>query len=133
MIAVLPFLLPPLVDLAAGSRCPASAAPPEAPSGPLRVLVGCPAARPPAYAAVAGLARAARLDRFLTASYYAGAGLLAALPRRLAPGGLGRLHRVLHRRHDPEIPRRRVGSVPSFDMALALARRLGPHLPQARR
>ncbi|HEX8203066.1 MAG TPA: glycosyltransferase, partial [Isosphaeraceae bacterium] len=96
------------------------------------MLVGCPDARPPAYQAVVGLARAGHLDRFLTA-YYFGDGPLAAVARRLAPGRFDRLHRVLRRRHEPEIPRRRVASVPSFDLALTLERRLGPRRPRARR
>src|SRR5205823_7513727 len=58
---------------------------------------------------------------------------VAALARRLAPGGFDRRPRTRLRRHEPEIPRDRVGSVRTFDLALALERRLGPRRPRARR
>jgi starch synthase len=132
MIEVPPSPMPPAVDPEAELSPPPSSWPLRASRPTRRILVGCPDARPPAYQAVVGLARAGRLDRFLTAFYY-GDGTLATLARRLAPGGFDRLHRVLSRRHEPEIPRRRVGSVPSFDLALALERHLGVRRPRARR
>ena len=49
------------------------------------VIVACPDARPPAYQAVVGLARAGLLHSFLTAFYYGGDGPMRALGRRLAP------------------------------------------------
>ena len=92
------------------------------------VLVACPDARPPAYQAVVGLARAGKLDRFLT-GYYFGDGPLAKLAGKLLPGPYARARRALGRRHDPEIPRDRVRSAWSFDAALAVEKRL----PRARR
>ena len=55
------------------------------PQSPRRVMVGCPDARPPAYQAVVGLARARMLDLFVTSFYYSGEGPLSALGRRAAP------------------------------------------------
>ena len=49
-----------------------------------RVMVACPDARPPAYQAVVGLARAQLLHSFSTAYYYGGGGALAALGRGTA-------------------------------------------------
>jgi hypothetical protein len=91
------------------------------------VIVACPDARPPAYQAVVGLARAGQLHRFLTGYYYSGGtGPLAALSRRLIPGRFARWERILRRRHDPEIPRGQVCSSWGFDLALGLERRLPP-------
>ena len=73
------------------------------------------------------------LDLFLTSFYYGGDGPLSALARRVAPGPFARRQRVLRRRHDPEIPRGRVRSAWSFDLALALERRLAGRRPRARR
>src|SRR4051812_50132058 len=93
--------------------------PPAMPAPPSpSVLVACPDARPPAYQAVVGLARAGALHSFVTAYYYRGDGAIASLGRRLAPG---RVERVLRRRHDPEIPADRVRSAWSYDVALRLA------------
>jgi glycosyltransferase involved in cell wall biosynthesis len=96
-------------------------------------MVGCPDARPPAYQAVVGLARARMLDLFVTSFYYGGDGRLSALGRRVAPGHFERWQRVLRRRHDPEIPRGRVRSCWGFDMALGLERRLAGRRPGVRR
>ncbi len=93
-----------------------------------RVMVACPDARPPAYQAVVGLARAGLLHSFQTAFYYGGDDSLSALGRRLAPEQFARWQRVLRRRHHPEIPRVRVRSVWSYDVAL----RLEDRLPRAR-
>src|SRR3954466_11456984 len=89
-----------------------------------RVIVACPDARPPAYQAVVGLARARLLHSFLTAYYYGGDGPLSALSRRLAPARFARWERTLRRRHDPEIPRSRVRSAWAYDLALGVERRL---------
>jgi starch synthase len=94
------------------------------------VLVACPDARPPAYQAVTGLHRAAKLHGFVTASYYDPTGRLALISRRLAPARFARLERVLLRRHDPEIPPALVQTVPSFDVLLRLEARLGERLPR---
>ncbi len=102
------------------------------PQGPVRVMVGCPDARPPAYQAVVGLARARMLDLFVTSFYYGGNGPLSALGRRVAPAWFERWQNVLRRRHDPEIPRGHVRSFWGFDMALGLERRLAGR-PRARR
>ncbi len=88
------------------------------------VLVACPDGRAPAYQAVVGFARAARLGRFLTGFYYSGSGRLA----RLAPG----VERQLLRRHDPEIPADRVRSELGFDLALAVERRIAHSQPALR-
>jgi alpha-maltose-1-phosphate synthase len=93
------------------------------------VLVACPDARPPAFQAVIGLHRARRLRGFLTACYYDPGGRLASLTRRLVPGRFSRIERVLLRRHDPEIPRAAVRSVPSFDFLLRLEARFGDSRP----
>jgi glycosyltransferase involved in cell wall biosynthesis len=98
-----------------------------------RVIVACPDARPPAYQAAIGLARARLLHSFQTAYYYKGDGPLMAIGRRLAPGRIARLERLLRRRHDPEIPRHRVRSEWGYDLALALERRLPAHRQCARR
>ncbi len=99
-------------------------APSTGSSGARSVLVACPDARPPAYQAVVGLAHSGWLEEFQTAYYYGGAGRLSAMARRLAPGSLARLEPRLRRRHHPEIPPDRVRSSPSFDVALAVERRL---------
>ena len=75
------------------------------------VIVACPDARPPAYQAVVGLARAGLLHSFWTAFYYGGGGPILEFGRRLAPARIARWQRALGRRHDPEIPRGRVRSV----------------------
>jgi alpha-maltose-1-phosphate synthase len=93
------------------------------------VLVACPDARPPAYQAVIGLHRAGRLRKFLTACYYDPGSRLATVARRLVPGRFSRIERTLLRRHDPEIPRAGVQSVPSFDMLLQLEARYGASRP----
>ena len=98
-----------------------------------RVMVACPDARPPAYQAVVGLARARLLHSFLTAYYHGGDGPLAAIGRRLAPGRFARLERILRRRHDPEIPRSRVRSAWAYDLAIGIERRLPPDRSPARR
>ncbi|MBV8554132.1 MAG: glycosyltransferase family 4 protein [Planctomycetaceae bacterium] len=87
------------------------------------VIVACPDARPPAYQAVVGLARAELLHSFRTAFYYDAEGLLAELGRRVAPARFARWQRTLVRRHDPEIPRRRVRSAWSYDLAIQLENR----------
>lgn len=98
-----------------------------------RVMVACPDARPPAYQAAIGLARAHLLHSFRTAFYYKGDGPLLAMGRRLAPGQVARLDRFLRRRHDPEIPRHHVRSEWGYDLALALERRLPANRRRARR
>ena len=66
---------------------------PEPAKSPLtpRVLVACPDARPPAYQAVVGLARAGMLDRFVTSFYDPGDGPIHAIGRRFAPAGFARI------------------------------------------
>ena len=120
------------------SRREGSASSAAGPSGPKAgaearhdVLVACPDARTPAYQAVVGLARAGRLGRFVTAFYYAGDGLLSGVARRLAPQGFARCERLLRRRHEPEIPPRRVRSDWGFDLALAAERRSRPATPRS--
>jgi alpha-maltose-1-phosphate synthase len=101
---------------------------------PLRcdTLVACPDARPPAYQAVVGLARAGRLGRFLTAYYYRSGGPLSRVVARIAPARFSQFERRLLRRHDPEIPAPRVMSSASFDVALAVENRLGATRPRVR-
>ena len=88
------------------------------------VIVACPDARPPAYQAVVGLARAGLLHSFLTAYYYGGEGpILASGAGSLPPDsrdGSGRSGR----RHDPEIPRGRVRSAWGYDLAIRSENRL---------
>lgn len=81
------------------------------------VLIACPDARPPAYQAVVGLARAGLLGTFLTGYYDRVGGARA----RILPQ---RFRKLLGRRFDPEIPADRVRSVSSFDLALRLENRL---------
>jgi hypothetical protein len=97
------------------------------------VLVGCPDARPPAYQAVIAMNRAGLLGRFVTASYYRRHGWLAGMARRIAPGRLARLERMLLRRYHPEIPPECVWAHPSFDLALRLESRLAVQSPRLRR
>jgi starch synthase len=97
------------------------------------VLVACPDARPPAYQAVVGLARAGELNRFVTAFYYRGDGLVVGIARAMVPGSLRRWERVLRRRHDPEIPGARVRAHPGFDGALAIENCLARRWPRGRR
>jgi glycosyltransferase involved in cell wall biosynthesis len=95
-----------------------------------RVRVACPDARPPAYQAAGACARAGVLDGLFTGYYYRGGP--PSLLRRVAPGACGRLDRFLRRRYEPEIPGDQVRSRRSFDLALALERRLGARRPAAR-
>ena len=97
------------------------------------VLVACPDARPPAYQSVVGLNRARLLGSFVTSTYYDRAGYLATLLRRLAPIRYARLERILLRRHEPEIPRALVRTVPSFDVALRIEGRMAASHPQITR
>src|SRR6186997_2480575 len=99
MIDVSPSTRPPTTDL----EPRLTPLPTDRSRGTRSVLIGCPDARPPAYQAVVGCARADALDSFLTAFYY-GDGAPAAWARRVAPKPYTRLHRVLRRRHEPEIP-----------------------------
>lgn len=104
------------------------------PAGPAAsVLVGCPDARPPAYQAAVGLARAGCLDGFLTGYYYRGPGPITAGVRLLAPGRYDRFRRAVGRRHEPGIPPDRVRSAPSFDLSLAAEARLAVRRPSLRR
>jgi starch synthase len=96
------------------------------------VLVACPDARTPGYQAVVGLARARRLSRFVTATYYSPDGRLSDVVRRLAPGPFARYEQMLLRRHDPEIPARRVWSDWRFDLALAGELRLSSRSSRVR-
>jgi starch synthase len=96
------------------------------------LLVACPDARPPAYQAVVGLARAGLLHSFLTAYYYGGHGPITTLGRRIAPVRFARWKRLLDRRHDPEIPRPRVRSHWGVDLSLAAENRLAATWPRAR-
>lgn len=88
------------------------------------VIIACPDARPPAYQAAVGLAKARLLDGFVTAFYHGGDGPLTRIGRRLAPERFSRWERWLGRRHDPEIPSDRVRSSWSYDLAISLERRL---------
>jgi glycosyltransferase involved in cell wall biosynthesis len=97
------------------------------------VLVACPDARPPAYNAVVGLARAGDLQSFLTGFYDRGRGRLSSQVRSLAPCWFARWRRLLKRRRHPQIPSNRVQTVVSYDLAIALERRLGGRRPEARR
>jgi glycosyltransferase involved in cell wall biosynthesis len=81
------------------------------------VLVACPDARPPAYQAVVGLARAGLLGTFLTGYYDRG----GRARGRILPQ---HFRKLLGRRFDPEIPADRVRSVSSFDLALRFENRL---------
>jgi glycosyltransferase involved in cell wall biosynthesis len=128
MIAVSPSTLAPDVGIASSCR------PSPPPAGPARVAnrvrIACPDARPPAYQAAVACARAGVLESFFTGYYYRGGPL--SLLGRIGPGPCGRLDRFLRRRHDPEIPGDRIRSWWSFDLALALERRLGPKRPTVR-
>jgi alpha-maltose-1-phosphate synthase len=97
------------------------------------VLVACPDARPPAYQAVVGLARAGLLQSFVTSFYYDRQGKLARTARRLAPARFARLERILKRRHDPEIPPARTRALASFDLALKLEAGLAGRRPRLSR
>ena len=97
------------------------------------VVVACPDARPPAYQAVVGLARAGLLQRFLTASYYDPNGQLARVARRLDPNRLSRLETILLRRHDAEIPANRVSTIPCVDLSLRIEARLAGRLQTCKR
>ncbi|WP_240907412.1 glycosyltransferase family 4 protein [Paludisphaera rhizosphaerae] len=97
------------------------------------VVVACPDARPPAYQAVVGLARAGMLRRFVTSFYHDPDGLSTAMARRLTPRLYDRCRRFLERRHHEEIPADRVVGVPSVDLALKLESRLAGSRPQLKR
>ncbi|HEV3163396.1 MAG TPA: glycosyltransferase, partial [Isosphaeraceae bacterium] len=99
----------------------------SAPTARGTVAVACPDARPPAYQAAVGLARAGLLRSFHTAFYYGGTGPLSALER------FGRLERVLRRRHHPEIPPSRVRARWEFDLSLAVENCLAGRWPRTRR
>jgi Glycosyl transferases group 1 len=99
----------------------------------LSTLVACPDARPPAYQAVVGLARADALSRFVTAAYYNGEGALPAFGRRLMSGRFDRVDRILRRRHDPEIPASQVEAHWDYDAALAIEKRLARRTSHGRR
>jgi alpha-maltose-1-phosphate synthase len=88
------------------------------------VVVACPDARPPAYQAVIGLAKAELLQSFLTSSYYDPDGPLATLARCIVPNQLSRLEKVLLRRHDAEIPADRVSTISCVDLSLQIEARL---------
>jgi hypothetical protein len=103
------------------------------PLGAGPVLVACPDARPPAYQAVIGLARAGLLHRFLTGYYDRGPGPIEAIGRRLDPARTAQLRRLLGRRSDAGIPSGRVVSDWGFDLALRLEGRLAGRWPGARR
>jgi glycosyltransferase involved in cell wall biosynthesis len=96
----------------------------------MRVRVACPDARPPAYQAAVGCARAGVLDGLFTGYYYRGGP--PSLLRLVAPAVHDRLDRFLRRRHEPGIPVGQVRSHWGFDLALALERRLGARQPAAR-
>jgi hypothetical protein len=96
------------------------------------VLVACPDARSPAYQAAVGLARADRLRRFVTAFYYGCDGLLWRVARQMARDPFAHFEQLLKRRHEPEIPARRVQSDWGFDLALAGERRFGKRHPDFR-
>lgn len=89
------------------------------------VVVACPDARPPAYQAVVGLARAGRLQRFVTAYYHRGDGPWLRLGRRAVPGAAAKVDRYLGRRHEPQIPADRVEGHATVDIALAVENRAG--------
>ena len=99
----------------------------------IATLVACPDARPPAYQAVVGLAKAGMLDRFLTGFYYGGDGTLAGLAGKLALGPYARVRKALGRRHEPEIPAKQVRAAWSFDVALAAEAKLAKGRPGAKR
>lgn len=94
-------------------------------AGPIgSVLVACPDARPPAYQAAIGLAKAGKLQQLLTGFYHRGDSKLIQVGRRCVPGWTARLDRVLKKRQDSEIPGDRVRSTLGFDLALAVERRM---------
>jgi len=95
--------------------------------------VACPDARPPAYEAVAGLARADRLSTFLTGYYHRGPMAWGRLSKALAPRVIERLERQRRRRHHPGIPGASVAPTFAFDAALAIERRWGSRYPESRR
>jgi alpha-maltose-1-phosphate synthase len=94
------------------------------------VLVACPDARPPAYEAVVGLAKAGLLARFVTGFYHGGHGPALELTRQFLPCQFARLRRALHKRHDRRIPAARVESAWSFDAALAIENRMAGRSPR---
>jgi alpha-maltose-1-phosphate synthase len=125
MIAVRTSTLAPDVGIALSSR---PSPPPARPAGVMnRVQIACPDARPPAYQAAVACARAGVLDGFFTGYYYRGGP--PSWLGRMAPRSYARLDHYLRRRYDPEIPHDRVRSSWSFDLALAIERRLGPKRP----
>lgn len=81
------------------------------------VLVGCPDSRPPAYQAVAGLARSGMLSEFRTSYYYREPNVAATLGRKLVPGAFTRIERKLRRRQLDEIPSDRVHGSLFVDLA----------------
>jgi glycosyltransferase involved in cell wall biosynthesis len=93
----------------------------------LRVMVACPDARPPAYQAVVGLARAGLLHSFQTAYYHRGGRAARALGRLMG------VERLLAKRHDPEIPREKVRPAWSYDLAIGVERRLPVRRDRVRR
>ncbi len=96
------------------------------------MLVACPDARPPAYQAVIGLARAGMLQQFVTSFYHRGDNRWLRLGRQIAPGRVEPIERRLQRRRHVEIPALRVRSQPSVDLALAVENRLGSRRASAR-
>jgi alpha-maltose-1-phosphate synthase len=127
MIAVPTSTLPPEVAIAAPHRRHPGVGSSQALQ---RVRIACPDARPPAYQAAVACARAGVLDGLVTGYYYRGGP--PSLLRRLAPAPCDRLDGFLRRRHDPEIPRERVRACWSYDLGLAIERKLGPSRPSSR-
>jgi alpha-maltose-1-phosphate synthase len=128
MIAVPPSTLAPDVGIKAPRRLPSP--PPEPAQVVNRVRIACPDARPPAYQAVVACAGAGVLDGFLTGYYHRGGP--PSVLRTIAPGPCARLDRTLRRRHEVGIPSDRVRCAWSFDLAVAVERRLGPSRPSSR-
>ena len=89
------------------------------------VLVACPDARPPAYQAAAGLSRSGGLGTFVTGYYYGGRGPISAVARDLMPCYFAGWRKSLMRRHQRGIPPSRVVSALTYDLAIAVERRLG--------
>lgn len=96
------------------------------------LLVACPDARPPAYEAVAGFAKANLLDSFHTGYYYAGADRATVIARQYAPCHYLKWRKRLKRRHHPAIPAKLVRRHVTFDMALAIEGRCGGRAPSVR-
>lgn len=99
----------------------------------ISVLVGCPDARPPAYEAVAGLAREGRLSGFATSFYAKKPSFASKLVGTFLPGKSAQIQRLMNRRRHRLIPADRVISHASVDLSLTLESKFGTRIPGLKR